>query len=210
VSFLLTCIVCLTLLTLISYVVFYDSQGQLQVDASKYKEGLGFVWAEASRLGEMIGPAAKLAFLVMGVAILFTTEFGVLDACSRISTDLVKVAWLRENRHWSEGRLYFWFLWGEILLATGILSLEYFGIKLGALALFQLTAAMNGGVMFLYAILLCFMNSRRLPTDVRIPGWRLAILAWTVLFFGTFSAWAAYDGVTKIAARLSPATTVPK
>jgi hypothetical protein len=210
VSFLLTCVVCLTLLTLISYIVFYDSQGQLQVDASKYKEGLGFVWAEASRLGEMIGPAAKLTFLVMGVAILFTTEFGVLDACSRISTDLVKVAWLRQNRHWSEGRLYFWFLWGEILLATGILSLEYVGIKLGALALFQLTAAMNGGVMFLYAILLCYMNSRRLPTEVRIPGWRLAILAWTVLFFGTFSAWAAYDGVTKIAARLSPATSVPK
>ena len=50
----------------------------------------------------------------MGVAILFTTEFGVLDAASRISTDIVKVAWLRDNPRWSEGRLYFAFLWGEI------------------------------------------------------------------------------------------------
>lgn len=210
VSFLLTCIVCLVLLTLISYIVFYDSNGKLQVDAGKYKEGLGFVWAEATRLGEMIGPAAKLAFLVVGVAILFTTEFGVLDACSRISTDLVKVSWLRENKRWSEGRLYFWFLWGEILLAIGILLLEYVDIKLGALALFQLTAAMNGGVMFLYATLLVYMNSRRLPAEIRIPGWRLAILCWTVLFFGAFSAWAAYDGIGKIAARFQPSakTTV--
>ncbi|QDU30930.1 hypothetical protein ETAA8_60830 [Anatilimnocola aggregata] len=203
VSFLLTCIICLTLLTLISYIVFYDAAGELQVDPKLYKEGLGFVWAEALRLGEIVGPAAKFVFLVMGVAILFTTEFGVLDASSRISTDLVKIAWLRESKRWSEGRLYFWFLWGEILLATGILLLEYVGLKIGALALFQLTAAMNGGVMFLYAMLLVFMNSRCLPADIRIPRWRLAILGWTVLFFGFFSSWAVYDGVQKIAARFT-------
>jgi hypothetical protein len=205
VSFLLTCIVCLGLLTLISYIVFYDPSGKLQVDPKPYKEGLGFVWAEAERLGVIIGAAAKYAFLIMGVAILFTTEFGVLDASSRISTDLVKIAWLRENKNWSEGRLYYWFLWGEIFLAIGILLLEYAGIKLGALALFQLTAAMNGGVMFLYAVLLFFMNWRRLPKDIRIPVWRHAILAWTVLFFGFFSVWAAYDAGVKIAAKFQRA-----
>ncbi|WP_425616875.1 Nramp family divalent metal transporter [Anatilimnocola sp. NA78] len=207
VSFLLTCIICLTLLTLISYIAFYDAAGTLQVDPAKYQEGLGFVWAEAVRLGEIIGPAAKLAFLVMGVAILFTTEFGVLDASSRISTDLVKVAWLRDKPQWSEGRLYYWFLWGEILLAIGILSLDMFGVKIGALALFQLTAAMNGGVMFLYSVLLMFMNTRRLPAEVRIPKWRLAILAWTVIFFGFFSAWAAYSGVQRIAASFANSKT---
>lgn len=212
VSFLLTCIICLALLTLISYIVFYDAAGNLQVDPRPYKEGLGFVYAEAVQLGELIGPAAKLAFLVMGVAILFTTEFGVLDASSRISTDLVKIAWLRENHHWSEGRLYFWFLWGEIFLAIGVLVIEYLmkkysgnpNFSFGALSLFKLTAAMNGGVMFLYAVLLFFMNSRRLPPEIRIPGWRLAILGWTILFFGFFTAWAGYDGVKGIAAKLRP------
>jgi hypothetical protein len=217
VSFLLTCIVCLALLTLISYIVFFDAAGNRQVEAGLYKEGLGFVYGEALKLGELIGPAAKIAFLVMGVAILFTTEFGVLDASSRISTDLVKVAWLRENKTWSEGRLYFWFLWGEIFLAISILFIEYLvkkytkndGFSFGALALFQLTAAMNGGVMFLYSVLLFFMNSQRLPKDIRIPGWRLAILAWTILFFGFFSAWAAYDGVLKIAAKFQPPAAGP-
>jgi hypothetical protein len=209
VSFLMTCVICLALLTLISYVVFYDASGNLQVDPKPYREGLGFVYAEAVQLGKVIGPAAKLVFLVMGVAILFTTEFGVLDACSRISTDLVKVAWLRENEKWSEGRLYFWFLWGEIFLAIGVLASEqairaftsYKTFSFGALALFKLTSAMNGGVMFLYALLLFYMNSRRLPKAVRIPGWRLGILAWTILFFGFFTAWAGYDGVKSIVAK---------
>jgi hypothetical protein len=210
ISFLLTCIVCLALLTLISYIVFYDSSGRLQVEKpEQYKEGLGFVWAEAEQLGKLIGVFAKYAFLIMGVAILFTTEFGVLDASSRISTDLVKVAWLRDNKSWSEGRLYYWFLWGEIFLAIGILLLEFAGIKLSALTWIQLTAALNGLVMFLYAALLMVMNSRRLPKDVRIPGWRLAILGWAVLFFGSFSAWAAYDLGGKLLARLKKPAASP-
>ncbi|GIT31281.1 MAG: hypothetical protein Ct9H300mP1_33270 [Planctomycetaceae bacterium] len=32
----------------------------------------------------------KLGFLVMGIAVLLTTELGVLDATARISTDIVK------------------------------------------------------------------------------------------------------------------------
>jgi hypothetical protein len=45
------------------------------------------------------------------------------------------------------------------------------------------------------------MNWQRLPKDIRIPAWRLAILGWTILFFGFFSAWAAYDIALKIVAR---------
>ncbi|MEX2174265.1 MAG: Nramp family divalent metal transporter [Pirellulaceae bacterium] len=195
-SFLVTCVVCLTLLTLISYICFYDRSGQRTLDPAKF-QGSAFIWAEATRLAEMIGPAARWIFLLMGVAILFTTEFGVLDAASRISTDIVKVAWLRDNPRWSEGRLYFAFLWGEIALACGLLLLEKYGIKIGALGLFQLTAAMNGGVMFLYAMALVVTNRFRLPRDIRIPNWRLAILLATVLLFGCFTIWAGVDAVQK-------------
>lgn len=198
-SFLCTCLACLVLLTLISYIVFYDASGRRTLDPSQYK-GAAFIWAEATRMRELIGAAAPTLFLLMGVAILFTTEFGVLDAASRISTDIVKVAWLRENTYWTEGRLYFAFLWGEIGLACGLLLLNKYGIDVGALALFKLTAAMNGAVMFLYSLALVFMNRARLPREIRIPNWRLAILLATVLFFGFFSAWAAYDVLSKLPA----------
>jgi hypothetical protein len=198
-SFLLTCLVCLVLLTLISYICFFDSQGQRALDPTRFKDN-AFIWAEAGRLTEIVGPAARVLFLVMGVAILFTTEFGVLDAASRISTDIVKVTWLRDNSTWSEGRLYFAFLWGEIALACGILLLEKYGIQVGALGLFKFTAAMNGGVMFLYSLALVYMNRWRLPKGVRIAGWRLAILVLTVLFFGFFTGWAAWDTARQLAA----------
>ena len=192
-SFLLTCVVCLTLLTLISYILFYNADGKIRVDPARYKEGLGFVWAEAIELERLIGGAAKFLFLVMGVAILFTTEFGVLDAASRISTDLVKLTWLRDNPRWSEGRLYFWFLWGEILLGSGILTLELFGLKYDPKTFFVWTSALNGGVMFLYSCILLYRNRVGLPAAIRISVWRMAILGWTILFFGFFTAWAAYD-----------------
>lgn len=196
-SFFLTCIVCLTLLTLISYICSYESTGRPVGHAVPVKD-MAFIWAEAGRLATLVGPLAKWAFLLMGVAILFTTEFGVLDAASRISTDIVKVTWLRENPRWTEGRLYFTFLWAEILLACGLLLLERYRINLGALGLFQLTSAMNGGVMFLYACILLYANRWCLPPGIRIAPWRMAILGLTVIFFGTFTAWAGYDAIARV------------
>ncbi|HEX5104781.1 MAG TPA: hypothetical protein VFV87_13260, partial [Pirellulaceae bacterium] len=64
----------------------------------------------------------------------------------------------------------------------------------------KLTAAMNGGVMFLYAMALVVMNRMRLPREIRIPNWRLAILLVTVAFFGFFTVWAAYDVLAKLPA----------
>ncbi len=199
VSFLCTCLVCLFLLTLTSYIAFYDKSGRLVVDPANYKEGIGFVWAEVQQLEPMIGSTVKYLFLVMGVAILFTTEFGVLDAASRISTDLVKITWLRDNPRWSEARLYFLFLWGEILLGSGILLLEYAGLKIDAKTLFITTSAMNGVVMFLYSMILVCRNRFGLPPALRIPLWRLIILLATVAFFGAFTLWAARDAVRFLA-----------
>lgn len=196
-SFWATCVLCLVLLTLISYVCFYDAAGQRHSALGHY-EGMAFIWGQATRLTELVGPTARWVFLLMGIAILFTTEFGVLDAASRVSTDIVKVAWLREHPRWSESRLYFLFLWGEILLACGVLLLERYGLNVGGLALFQFTSAMNGGVMFLYSTALLWTNWRRLPPPLRIPPWRLAILGLTVLFFGFFSVWALLDTLARL------------
>jgi hypothetical protein len=199
VSFLCTCLICLFLLTLISYIVFYDANGKPTVDPANYREGIGFVWPEAEAIARLVGTPFKYLFLVMGIALLFTTEFGVLDAASRISTDLVKITWLRDNPRWSEARLYFFFLWGEIILGSGILMLEWFQVNTGAGVLLVTAAAMNGVVMFLYSMILAYRNWVGLPPALRIPLWRLAILLATVVFFGAFSCWAAWDLIGRAA-----------
>ncbi|MBW1767951.1 MAG: hypothetical protein JRJ65_13015, partial [Deltaproteobacteria bacterium] len=53
--------------------------------------------------------------------------------------------------------------------------------------LLTIGAALNGCVMFAYAILLLYMNRIRLPKEVQMGILRTAIMAWAVLFFGVFT-----------------------
>ena len=196
-SFFVTCLVCLVLLTLISYSTFYQADGQPSDEAAQYGKGMNFVLGEANVVGREMGTFAKKTFLVMGIIILLTTEFGVLDAVSRISTDLVKVTWLRDHPVWTESRLYYVFLWGTVLLGSSILLLQEFNIDVSAFELFKLTAALNGAVMFIYSILLLYINRWRLPPHIRLGGWRLLIMIWAIFFFGFFTIRVGYDQLKK-------------
>jgi len=184
-SFFLTCVVCLVLMSLISYSLLYDEAGQLKSGAESLGTGFSFVWSQARYLEEFsptYGTALKYAFLVMGVCILFTTELGVLDVSARISTDIIKVNFLRDNDRWPQSRLYFLFLWGEILLGTAILIA---GVSEPQLLL-QISAALNGGVMFLYSLALLYMNSKILSRNLSLSPLRFVALVWGCAFFGYF------------------------
>lgn len=204
VNFFLTCVICLVLLTLISYSIFYQADdGQRRADAGKYGNDIYFIWGEAQEIDETFGStllgSAKTLFLVMGIAILLTTEFGVLDATSRISSDIVRVNWLRENPTWNEGRLYFVFLWGTIAVGAAILLLGA-EQELSTFFLFKLTAAMNGGVMFLYSGTLVYLNYFNLPRHIATSWWRALVMIWSVFFFGFFTVWAVWDTLVKVGA----------
>lgn len=193
-SFYVTCLVTLVLLTLICYSLYYGDDGSLRPDAPQYeKDDFKFLWGEAKAIGGL----PMTLFLLMGVAILVTTEFGVLDAASRISMDIVKVRWLRESKRWSESRLYFLFLWSTILLGSLILvfndpRLGEYSMDLGSFGLFKLTAAMNGGAMFVYCITLLILNRFRLPKHLRMNALRTAMIVAAIMFYGTFAAWAVW------------------
>ena len=195
-SFLATCLICLVLLTLVAYSIFYSPGGELREGAERYGKGMNFVLGEANEVNSSVGNEARLLFLIMGIAVLLTTEFGVLDAASRISSDIVKVTWLRENNTISESKLYYLFLWGTILLGSLILIV---GVeRVSAFGLFKLTASMNGGVMFIYSGLLLYVNRWKLPPGVRMSWWRMLIMIWSVGFFGLFAVWAGYSAVVKM------------
>ncbi len=184
-SFFVTCVICLCLMSLMTYSVFYDADGVLKPGMDRYGAGLDFVWGEATMIGERAagGGLLKLGFLVMGIAVLLTTELGVLDATARISTDIVKINYLRDNDNWSLSKLYYLFLWGEILLGTLILLVGFNK----PLVLLVTSAAMNGFVMFVYSILLLVLNGRILPARLRMNWFRMLAIGWAVLFFGFFS-----------------------
>ena len=195
-SFYLTCAFCLVVLTLISYSLFYTPEGSLRGDADHYGGDMFFIYGEANELRTLVGSAARWLFIVMGIAILLTTEFGVLDAVSRVATDLVKVAWLRDNQFWTESRLYYAFLWGEILVGSlTLLVLDTETVEKNALGFFKYVSAMNGGIMCIYSATLLWLNCRYLPKPLRMSPLRMAVVTLSFFFFGTFAVWAVWSKI---------------
>jgi len=184
-SFFLTCLACLCLMSLIAYSLFYDSTGNLKPGMDQFGTGMNFVWGQAEVLSKMqYGRLLKTGFLVMGIAILLTTELGVLDAIARISTDIVKVNYLRDNNNWSQSKLYFYFLWSEIILGVLILLIPTINQPL---FLLKTSAAMNGGVMFIYSLILLYMNNKILSRNLSMSPVRFVALVWSSAFFGYFT-----------------------
>lgn len=187
-SFFLTCLACLMLLSLISYSLFYNENGQLKEGVAQFGSGLNFIWGQATLLEDRLGGTFKLLFLLMGAAILLTTELGVLDATARISADILKVNYLRDNEHWSLSKLYYVFLWSEILLGSAILLYGSIDPQFKQpLFLIETSAAMNGGVMFLYSMILLYMNSKILSRSISTSPLRFVVMIWAAAFFGYFS-----------------------
>ena len=123
-----------------------------------------------------------------GIAILLTTELGLLDACARISTDIIKVNWLRDNDRWTDSRLYYTLLWGQIGIGCMIMLIGLAVPDLSKpLVLLVLSAALNGGVMLVYSGLLLWLSKRVLGGSLRLSPIRLVAMIWACGFFGYFT-----------------------
>ncbi len=192
-SFFMTCVICLVLLSLLTYSVFYENGSRIEGGAEAEQLGkLEFVWHQAQHLGGTF----QTLFLVMGVVILFTTELCVLDATSRITADLVKVNWLRDSANWTESRIYGAALWSMILGGSALLLWQ--GGDVSGFHLVKAAAALNGVVMFLYCAALLVLNRRRLPAAIRMSRPRQLTMIATTGFFGFFAAWAVWATVGKL------------
>ena len=172
---------------------YYDDAGNLKAGMERFGQEMNFVWGEAGQIESLFGSPAvgrlfRHLFFLMGIAILFTTELGVLDATARISTDIIKVNYLRENDRWPLGRLYFFFLWGEILVSSAILlAAAIYPSFRQPLFLLKMAAAMNGGVMFIYSLILLYMNNKILSRSLSMNPVRFVAMVWACAFFGYFS-----------------------
>ena len=53
--------------------------------------------------------------------------------------------------------------------------------------LLVISAVVGGFMMFIYSGLLILINRRTLPAPIRIRGFRLVMLVWAIVLFGTLS-----------------------
>ena len=190
-SFYALSVISLMVLSLISYATTRDASG--------LEPGIEFIQVEGQFIAKKFGGIFEHVFLWMGIAILLTTELGLLDACARISTNIIKVNWLRDSDRWTDSKLYFLLLWAEILLGCLIMlaGLVIPGFS-QPLVLLVLSASLNGGVMLIYSVLLLWMNNRVLSGALRMRLVRRLAILWSCLFFGYFTVITLIDRIPKL------------
>jgi hypothetical protein len=142
-----------------------------------------FIQIEGNALKETTGVWFGTLFWVIGAISLFGAALGIIDYVSRLVADVLRVGYLRESRRWTESKLYFCVVWFLIACGTAIL-LSGFDQPL---SLVVVAAALSGGVMFIYSLLLLVINRRFLPDQLKVRGLRMLVLLWAAALFGVMS-----------------------
>ena len=145
-------------------------------------EDLAFVQEEAGVLRNVVAPWFATFFLVAATIKLFATSLGILDYVSRLTADSLKVSFLKDSSFWSESKVYVTVAWFMIVVGSFfVLS----GVE--PIVLLIITSAGGGVVMAFYSAMLLVLNRRALPEQIRLRGYRLAVIAFAAVFFGLFA-----------------------
>jgi hypothetical protein len=174
------------LVTLLTLALFCLLAPALLEPGAPLGEDLDFLRAEAATIEARFGAAARHAFLVLGFAVLFSTELALLDAVARVAADLLV---LRLGGRVTISWLYFAVVWAMIGFGIAVLFAGF----VQPLSLLVLSAALNAVVMFLYSGLLLWLNWRTFAPPLRPSPLRVAALLVSTAFFGYFSALTLAD-----------------
>jgi hypothetical protein len=148
------------------------------------REGLSndinFIKTQGEVLAERVGSWFKFFFWIIGSFSLFAAALGIVDYTSRMAADVLKTSYARRA---NESKMYAGLVWGLVAIGIVVLLLGFDQ----PIVLLVIAAVVGGFMMFLYSGLLILINRRTLPAPIRIRGFRLAMLIWAILLFGTLS-----------------------
>jgi hypothetical protein len=149
---------------------------------------LEFIRTESQVLGNVIGPWFQSFFLFAGMVVLFSTSIGIMDYVSRLSASELKISFFPGSQVITESRIYFTLAWviaisGSLILLAGLEA---------PLVLLIISASGAGVVMAFYLGLLILLNTRVLPDEIKLKGWRLAVMWPTFLVFVGLSLYLVY------------------
>jgi Mn2+/Fe2+ NRAMP family transporter len=153
-------------------------------------EGLQVAVVQANIFGNVLGPWGFKLFLVMAFLMLFSVMWAVIDALTRMVSDMIYT-----NAHagpfqkvfvpfkrFSMGQLYYAIIVLVVLAGAVLVPLKQ------PLALLVISGVLSGLTMALYTPLIIFMNNVHLPKPLR-PSWFTNIVMVGVAFFYIFFAY---------------------
>ena len=130
-------------------------------------------------------------FLAIGAVSLFAAALGIVDYVSRLVADVVRVGYTEGSARWTESRLYFVVVWTMVIFGSLILLAGFDQ----PLVLVTISTVFGGVIMVIYSCLLVVTNRRYLPTALKLRGYRLGIMVFSILLLGTTSTIVAIDQV---------------
>ena len=152
---------------------------------------IGFIQTEGEVLAERVGPWFQYLFWFIGAFSLFAAALGIVDYTSRLAADVIKTSYRRDA---NESKLYAWLVWGLVVIGIVVLLVGFSQ----PIVLLVISAVVGGLMMFIYSGLLILINRKILPAPIRVRGWRLAGLIWSILLFGTLSVLTFGDQIGKL------------
>ena len=148
------------------------------VPSSTTAEGLDFIFAEASTIGNAY-PGLGTLFLLLVALMLFSTQAIVLEASSRIISENILLVFFKHAHKMSLSLAFYIALWmqigfGILLILSGLQEPRF---------LLTLAAVLNAGAMMVSFPLLYWLNHRRLKPDYQPKFARKIGLIAAFIFF---------------------------
>ncbi|MER7076856.1 hypothetical protein SAMN02982929_04869 [Saccharopolyspora kobensis] len=130
-------------------------------------------------------------FWLVGAFSLFAAALGIVDYTSRLAADVLKTTYFPKA---SESAIYAALVWGLVLIGIVVII-----AGLGQPLLLATISACTGGVMmFIYSGLLIAINRKMLPAPIRVRGYRLVALVWSILLFGVLAVLTVLQQLDKV------------
>jgi Amino acid permease len=152
---------------------------------------IGFIKTEGEVLAERVGPWFQYFFWFVGAFSLFAASLGIVDYTSRLAADVIKTSYRRDA---NESKIYAFLVWGLVLIGIVVLLVGFSQ----PIVLLVISAVVGGFMMFIYSGLLILINRKILPKPIRVRGWRLAGLIWSIALFGVLSVLTFFDQISKL------------
>lgn len=136
---------------------------------------LDFIYFMAEAISSNIAPWVKTVFLAVGGLILFTTQLGILDSVSRITSETIKISFKTKSGNIPK-------IVVAITVAVGLI-IFWAGFK-QPLGLITIGAVLNGLSMAVYTPMVLSLGTQLSPPT---PMWkRIVLIIGTILYAGLF------------------------
>lgn len=151
----------------------------------------GMVALQADRLEEIAGAWLKVAFLLGGALVLFSTQVGIVDTVTRIAGTIFYERYGRHTTFWTLKRTFLFFLSVLVLASMAIVIYSWTrGEGVEALQpnfLVLVAGPFTIASMYAFALVIGYLNTRLLPRELAPSLTKRLGMAWAGILWGWFT-----------------------